>query len=110
MGVSLGDFVRADIIRSLEPEQIVCFDLAVHQSRLPVSEEEKGLAVLVSPLQRLNRRNRSACKNKFACASQVHADGLDFPLTSESEADTIFRPSEDSKPGWEFRLAGSFGS
>lgn len=107
MSVSLGDFVRADIIRSLDPEQIVCFDLAVHQSRLPVSEEEMGLAVLVSPLQRVNRRNKAACENKFACSSEVHAKSLNLSLTDESEADTVFKPSEDCDIGWEFRLARS---
>ncbi len=107
VGVSVGDFVRADIVRKLTVEQIKGFALAVHQRRLPIDEGERGLAVLVSPLKRFNRRNPSACELSFACASEAHVDSASINITEAFDApDVVFIPEEDDPAGWHFWLAG----
>lgn len=106
MGVCVGDFVRADIVRKLTVEQIKAFGLAVHHSKLPIDEGERGLAVLVSPLRRFNRRNPSACEVSFHCKSEPHVESASVPVALEAESpDTIFIADNDADKGWEFRLA-----
>ena len=108
--IAVGDFVRADLVRKLKPEQIVCFDLAIHVNRLPVEENERGLAVLVSPLRRTNRRTSSAFQRQLVCPSKGHRDSASLPFVeSSNDPDVIFCPTHDNSAGWEIRLAESCG-
>ncbi len=105
--LTVGDYIRADLVRVLPSSTKRCFDNAVNFNRLGLHESEAGLSVLVSPLERKGRRAITRSEVKFWTDSDAHREASSLEMADSAEgADVVLWTDEErADPGWVKRIA-----
>ena len=100
--LSVGDYIRADIVTTFPTKTKRCFQNAVHFKWLGLDESESGLSVLISPMSRRKTRSPVRSEIRFWCHAEAYRK-LSFLQMAESsvDADVLITPDNvELEPGW----------